>query len=130
MGTKTPKHTAGRKSRAAKTTERPASDLERAQAILATKPGRVPISVQNPFFCETSSDDTVTYVSRGLALFSQLSLADSGVAMNKDLEFGQFLILQTMRVALDASLEQMKREHEECWARATVAAHEAKGGAK
>lgn len=122
------KNTKARRTARAPKAEAPISDLEQAKAIIATKGGRKAIVVENPFFCATSSDDTVTYVSRGLELFSQLSIQPSGVSMSADLEFGQFLILQSMRHALDGALEQMKREHEECWARATVAA--LKDGAK
>jgi hypothetical protein len=113
--------------RAGQKTERPATPLERAKAVITVheQGGFTLPKAENPFFANAVGvRDVLSNVSQGLELWSQLSLTDAGIAMTKDLDFAQHLFLQTMRKALDAATEHAKHEEQVAWARGVVAASE------
>jgi len=103
------------------TKEKPATPLEQAESYirLATSGACEKPAANNPFVA-SSGLDTLHYVHCGLELFSQLSLMDAGIGMDKDLEFGQFLILKCMTEALRAAEEQLRNDDQLARARATV----------
>jgi len=124
MGTKTHKHTRAAKRRVSKTTERPATPLEQAEAVIYVhdQGGRKVAPARNPFFQATGSIDTIQYVKCGLEVMSNSTLRGSGAAESADVDFGRYLLLQTLADALEAAKEQIKVEHELARASATVAA--------
>ena len=116
---KAPRRTKARKPATPK--EKPATPLEQAESYirLATDGAFEKPAANNPFVA-SSGLDTLHYVHCGLELFSQLSLMDAGIGMDKDLEFGQFLILKCMTEALRAAEEQLRHEDQLTRAQATV----------
>lgn len=135
MSSKTAKNTratprrATNKTKAAKADSRPTL-VEQAKALIdaasngALREANPDPSGLNPYIQSSGARDTVYYVRCSLELMSQLSLRDAGIGMNKDLEFGQFLILQTMVKALQAVDGQIQHDTKLALARAIVEAAE------
>ena len=78
------------------------------------------VTASNPFVGH-GPGDTISQVRKGLDVFSQLNRDPAACAMSDDLQFGQFLILQTMVLALEAAEQQMEIAWKRAQAEATPA---------
>jgi hypothetical protein len=100
----------------------PSTELEKAEAYMIVHNGSQRPRERNAFVGVIGGSDTVNHVAKSLEFFSQLRLNDAGIEFSEDLQFGQYLILQTMVEALKTAQEQITEDLKCAHARGVIAA--------